>query len=383
MIKTILYSLIKKYKLKLDNRRLLKMDWVEATPIQNVKPNKIEKIVFVIPSISAYGGGITSVFRLGSYLNEKGYDITYASYDYSQQRKEMITAAKLCLADFKGKLIYLSDIPDEDTFDVVVATNVISVYFACRLKGYKMTFVQDYEPFFDAAGDWNYFALKSYTLGFHMVSLGCWNKYMIQKNVDSTLHVDIVTFPYEKNEYQYIDRSFDSYKDKKFFKLCVYMRETPRRLPGVCQIISMKLKSYFEADGKELEIFYFGSDKKIFYGGKNLGKLNKTQLNELYQACDFGMVFSYTNISLIPFEMMATGLPIIELAEGSFPFFFKDAAFLFDLNYEKLYKEIKYAIDNPEILIERDKTIQQELSCLSWKSTAGEFSDILQNLVAR
>lgn len=29
-------------------------------------------------------------------------------------------------------------------------------------------------------------------------------------------------------------------------------------------------------------------------------------------------MFSYTNISLVPYEMMATGLPLVELKEGTF-----------------------------------------------------------------
>jgi len=381
VLKDMIFDFLRKLRFNRNNKRILAMDWVSATPIKNIRPTKIESIVFVIPKVAAFSGGLTSIFRLGSYLYEQGYKVTYASYDGTQSKQEMYSAASLCLENFKGEVVNLSDITDSDKFDVVIATNVISVYYATRLNGYKMTFVQDYEPFFYEAGDWNYLALKSYELGFHMVSLGEWNKHMILKNVDESLNIDTITFPYEKSEYKYKPRDFAGYKEKDSYKICIYFRETPRRLPGICQIIVKKLKEKFAADNKELQVFYYGSERKLSDGGKNLGRLSKQQLNELYQECDFGLVASYTNISLVPYEMMATGLPIIEIASGSFPFFFTDAAFLFDLNYDKLYEEIKYAIENPDILIERDKRIQNTLDKLSWQATAEEFNQILKNLI--
>lgn len=380
MIKKMLSAIYGKMRLKRENNRILQMDWINVNPIKNEKPNKIEKIVFVIPCIDAYGGGITSILRLGSYLAVNGYDITYADYSENQSIQDMENNAKICLSDYKGKVAYLNDVID-CKFDIVIATNTMSVYYANRLSGYKMTFVQDYEPLFYAAGDWHYFAIKSYQLGFHMVSLGEWNKSMILKNVDESLQIDSITFPYEKREYHYIKRDFDKYKDKKKFRLCVYMRETPRRLPGICQLVTKKLQEKFAANGKELEVLYFGFKNKIYKFGANLGQLSKSELNNLYQSCDFGMIASYTNISLIPYEMMATGLPIIEIKNGSFPFFFNDAAFLFDLNYDQLYREIDFAINNPKILIDRDMQIQEKLSGLSWANTAEEFETIIKNLV--
>ncbi len=56
--------------------------------------------------------------------------------------------------------------------------------------------------------------------------------------------------------------------------------------------------------------------------GNNLGKLNKEEMKSLYEKSDFGIVASMTNISLVPYEMLAMGLPIVEFKDGSFPFFF-------------------------------------------------------------
>lgn len=378
----MLRLLKKKFKRILFERKnsaLLNLNWIDTKKVENVTPNKIETICFIIPGIIAFSGGITSILRLGSFLDSFGYNVSYACYD-NQPVKFLKCAAEKCLPEYKGEILRLCDV--KKNYDIVIASNAISMYYAKKLNGYKMAFVQDYEPFFFEAGDYNLIARKAYELGFHMVSLGTWNKYMIQKYIDSSLKLDTISFPYEKKEYPSVERNYLEYREKQEFNLCVYIRETPRRLPGLCQFISKNLIERFEAAGKKFNIFYYGETVGEYQYGKNLGQLNKSQLFELYKKCDFGMVASYTNISLVPYEMMATGLPIIEFVDGSFQYFFdKDDAFLFDFDYDQLFYEIQEAIENPIILVERNEKIQQKLSMLSWGNTAKEFEKILKKLI--
>ena len=49
-----------------------------------------------------------------------------------------------------------------------------SSYIVKKLPGYKMYFVQDYEPYFYPYGEKYILAKKSYELGLHMVTLGPW-----------------------------------------------------------------------------------------------------------------------------------------------------------------------------------------------------------------
>lgn len=378
----LLKKVLKRLLFNKKNESLLQLKEIETGRIENNAPENVHRICFVVPGISAFSGGLTSILRLGSYLQTFGYHITYACYE-NQSIESLKKSARLCLVDYRGDMLHLSDAMRRE-YEIVIATNVFSMYYAKKLNGYKMAFVQDFEPFFYEAGDYYLIARKAYELGFHMVSLGAWNKYMVKKYIDESLKIDTITFPYEKKEYSAVERNYADYASKQEFNLCVYCRETPRRLPGLCQFISKNLAERFAADGKTLNIYYYGEDIGKFKYGKNLGKLNKSQLCNLYKKCDFGMVASYTNISLVPFEMMATGLPIIEFADGSFKFFFdEDDAFLFDFDYDKLYAQIKEAIEHPDILVKRNEKIQKKLSELSWESTAQEFDAILQNLIKK
>lgn len=363
------------------NSNLLSLDWINAVKVENERPQAVKKIVFVIPEISKGAGGHTSIFRVGSYLSRCGYNVTYAVVMQSYNEKQQIEQAKGCLSDYKGVIASFASV-ESDEFDVVIATDVFSVYYGQKLKGYKMIFVQDFEPLFYATGDLSYIARKVYQMGFHMISLGEWNKQMILNHIDGSLSIDTVPFPYEKSEYHYVKRDYSKLKNKKQLSLCAYMRNTPRRMPGLCQLIAKSLTEKFAADGVELSVFYYGENKLKYEYGKNLGKIDKRQLNSLYRDCDFGLVASGTNISLVPYEMMATGLPIIEFKDGSFPYFFgDDDAFLFDLNYDALYDDIKRAIENPDILEERDKRVQEKLQNLSWDKTAEEFRLLIEKVV--
>ena len=361
------------------NDGILQWDWVNVEPIENVSSGKAQNIVFIIPPILPSGGGHTSILRIGTHLFSQGCNVTYAvcgAFDEKQQ----LEAARSCLSSYKGTVAGLDSVKEQE-FDVVIATNCFSVYYAQKLKGYKVIFAQDYEPYFYEAGDYSYLARKSYELGFPIISLGGWNKYMIHKHVNDTLPIEVISFPYEKKEYKYVERDYTKYADKNEYNLCVYIRKTPRRLPGTCQMIVKSLQENFQKDGKKLNVYYFGEKDFQYKYGNNLGQLSKEKLFELYCNCDFGMVSSYTNISLVPYEMLATGLPIIEMKGGSFPFFFDEKdAFLFDWNYTSLYNEIKNSIENPQILVERDKRVQSKLSQLSWDTTCREFENVLKQL---
>ena len=51
------------------------------------------------------------------------------------------------------------------------------------------------------------------------------------------------------------------------------------------------------------------------------------------------MVASLTNISLVPYEMIAAGLPVIEFKDGTFEYFFsKETAISVSYTHPDVYK---------------------------------------------
>ena len=349
---------------------------------QNAKPQKTSNIGIIVGSIVRYSGGHTSILRLGTGLSKNGKTVTYISFK-NQSLEKMQEAAKGNLPSVEGKFVKLQDVSPE-TYDIIIATSWQSVYYARRFEAYKVYFVQDYEPYFFKLNERYLLAKKTYELGLHIVSLGKWNIEQIKRlgSVNVKYKTDYIDFPYEPSEYICYERNYDKYIGKKNISIAVYSKEDGKRIPNMLQIILKKATKELQSMGISLEIYFFGFDKKTkIQIGKNLGKLNRKEMIELYKKVDFGMVASMTNISLVPYEMLATGLPIIEFIEGSFTSFFPSgAATLVDFNYKMLCDELVKCITVNNIVKNQIQLAQKYLETLSWEHSCRQFIDILEEL---
>ncbi len=91
---------------KRQNRKLY--NYIDLDVIENKFPKKVNKIIFIIPSMAKFSGGHTSILRLGTELSKK-YEVFYASYIEDNVDK-MKNAAFINLKNYKGKIINLSEI---------------------------------------------------------------------------------------------------------------------------------------------------------------------------------------------------------------------------------------------------------------------------------
>lgn len=337
-------------------------------------------VAFVTSHIAAHAGGMTSILRLGTVLEEEGFQVSYIALG-KQSQDEIEQNAKIDLQYYKGT-VKTADHAFAEHYDVVIATDWKSVYSARKMNGYKMYFVQDYEPYFCEDGERFILAKKTYELGLHMVSLGQWNKSEIERNTDDAVRIDYIDFPYEASEYHMVRRNYDAYPKRKTFRLVVYLKQAGRRLPTVIPIMLSRTKELFKEKGIDLQIQFFGGIEGIDAGlGENLGKLSKAELMTLYGEADFGMVSSMTNISLVPYEMLATGLPLIEFQDGTFPFFFeKPSAILTSFSAQDLFEKMYQAIHRPEILREMNENARECMKGLSWKNSGHQFAEIIRKV---
>lgn len=351
--------------------------------INNKKTKEIGNIIFVVPELLPFAGGHTSILRLGTKLEEKGYSVIYASIS-KQKAATMRSIAVKNLSSVRGKFLTFSSLElVSSENNIIVATSWQTAYYAKRLRGYKLYFVQDFEPYFFKLNERYLLAKKTYEMGFHIISLGAWNIKQITRECNvSKSHLDSIDFPYEGAEYSVKHRDYHKYSLKKEFQIAVYAKEEGKRLPNLLQNILERTSQILNKEGITLKILFFGFNKHYPVSvGQNLGKLTKKELEKLYQESDFGLVASMTNISLVPYEMLATGLPIIEFVDGSFPFFFPEgSATLIDFNAELLAKEVLNNIKEPSILEKQIQRARHYLKTLSWDKSAQQFEEILKEV---
>ena len=273
-------------------------------------------------------------------------------------------------------------------FDFVVTVQDTIMYYSRKLKGYQIYFVQDYEPLFNPIGDKYYLSKKAYELGEDIISLGNWNVKNIKRNSNVNHIGDIysIDFPFEASEYPLTIRDYSHINKKKELTIAVYIKREPKRLPGIVMNLVNGLKDDLEKIGIKLNIYYFGLHKieKPKYG-INLGRISKNEIKALYDKSDFGMVASMTNISLVPYEMIASGLPVIEFKDGSYPDFLgDDTAILLDsFSHQELTDKIVDYIGQPESLNEMCTRAKNRLINLSWDNSGKQFYDILDSVTKR
>jgi hypothetical protein len=91
----------------------------------------------------------------------------------------------------------------------------------------------------------------------------------------------------------------------------IYQPEKPRRGSQI-GIEALGILKYHMPDVK---VYLYGSQEKgpIWFPHEHLGLLSLEECNALYNRVEIGLCISSSNPSRIPFEMMAAGLPVVEL----------------------------------------------------------------------
>jgi O-antigen biosynthesis protein len=365
------------YRSRVFSREFDHYKFIESSNLQKRSDEKqhLEKksryrIAFIVPPIKAYIGGHTSVLRLGTYLADFGHEVYYVDTS-GRPVKGLAKNARINLPYYKGKVVGKEGLTDD--YDIGVATDWVSAY---HLNGrdnfsYKCYFVQDFEPAFFPLGDLYYLALNTYKFNFHMISLGRWNALQIGRFVDPSL-ISVIDFPIELKQFPIQKRKINITDKPKFL---VYIKRLPKRAP-ILIFHSLALLSKALADRKTTaQFFVFGLPLhfKIPFG-KNLGKVPNKELLKYYQTCDFGVVASYSNISLITFEMLASGLPVIEFKDGSAPTFFDDTQLvLCETSPADFVDKVLYYLDHQTELETMLRRAQDNLRAKPWSASARSF----------
>ena len=339
-------------------------------------------IIAVMPTIYPHAGGETSALRIFHYLSENGFHVDVCCYD-SDNTELMQKNAIVNVNGFGGKFISFNT-AKQKKYNFCIMTNWISVYYGKKLSGYKIYFVQDYEPYFKEVGDQSCLAKKTYEFGLHIISLGIWNLKQINQNCITSSEMDFIDFPFEPNEYPYKKRDYSIYSTKKTIKLVIYIKRVGRRIPIIMQYLIQKTQKELAKSGIQLEAYFFGlNPKDKVFIGKNMGKLSKLELCQLYYKADFGMVASITNMSLVPMEMHACGLPLIEFIDGSYQHFLgKDTAILIDYDYKVLTRKLLHYLKHPSELEEMNTRARVQFKSYTWKNTCKQFKTLIDNIIS-
>ena len=268
------------------------------------------KISWVIPKFKPGDGGHMTIFRIAHYLEKFGHEISLyiqnpRVHDSSSKAKETINQH---FQPFNGAIELFTDTLPNAVGDILIATDRFTCYPVNAMTGFrkKFYFVQDYETLFYPMGSEALLTDATYGFEFDCLCAGEWLHQLMETKFDRWS----ISWPlaYDKSVYGVNDRV-----TRESSRIAFYARlATPRR---AVELGFMALE-ILRQRGVSFEVDFFGAGlgkMDLGYGYVDHGVLNAESLAALYQKSTIGLVFSTTNHSLINKEMMACGLPVVDL----------------------------------------------------------------------
>lgn len=250
-------------------------------------------------------GGQRTIYQNIGALSNKGYECEV--FLENIQGFSFIKTEKM-VEDFFGQVeakIY-PGWEVKGKFDLLFATfwktaKIVRDYPYSWKKAY---FIQDFEPYFYPMGDDFLFVENTYKYGLYPITIGKWLAKKMQDDYNAPS--------------QYFDFCADLgiYKNncqrREPLSVCmIYQPEKPRR----CSMLGIEALWIVKNLMPEVKVYIYGSKVRgdIWFEHENLNVITPKECAELYNKCSVGLCISSSNPSRIPFEMMACGLPVVDI----------------------------------------------------------------------
>ena len=285
--------------------------------LRRMPPSAPLSIAAVIPSFRRGSGGHATIARLLQGLRGLGHSVSVWLED--SERRHAREAGAVTERSFReffpaDGLEFHADLESWSGADVALATGWqtaarVLLLAGCGARAYL---VQDHEPDFYGASAEAVWARETYRRGLHCIAASAWLAELLRTRYGArATHFDLAV-----DHAVYRPLAPDRPPEPDDNLVVFYARVvTPRRA------VPLGLLALAELARRrpELRIALYGEDRLIEapFAHSQLGVLDDRALAELYSRATVGMVLSLTNPSLIGLEMMACGLPCVELASDS------------------------------------------------------------------
>ncbi len=303
-----------------DYQRILYLLEEITSTNRRIKPNfKSLNLHIVIPDFQKGSGGHMTIFRMIKHLEDLGHNFFIWIKDYNKDN-HLYGPHQTITTHFQKIKAKVSELNTHFAFvhgDGLIASSWDTVDIVMKHKSFieKFYFVQDYEPFFFPKGSNFISAEETYKKDIRTICASPWLDRLMRENFNkescffNLSYNNEIYFPRKKNLHS------QNLTQKPFIRIAFYARIfTYRR---AVELALQGLKELAKSDNK-ICLELFGVEKGTISIPTNLqgidnGVLSPDELSDLYSKCDLGITFSCTNYALVPQEMMACKLPVVEI----------------------------------------------------------------------
>ncbi|MGH2812303.1 MAG: glycosyltransferase, partial [Actinomycetota bacterium] len=268
-------------------------------------------INWILPPIGIASGGHQTLFNLMHELERSGHRNRIYLYHASDwmDRADAESERALLQRNFRPLQAEVRiGVEEMESADALVATSWLTAYLTHQLSAARARFylVQDLEPYFHPVGSDYVLADNTYRLGLHCITAGRWlARLLAERHGAWTAYFDLAP---EHSVYRPSPTSSRLQNTLVFYGRWKTERRGFELAAGAFQLLSERRP--------DLDIQIFGAEslpKGLRFKHRNLGLMRPEGLAHVYNNSTLGFVVSLTNPSLIPIEMMACGLPVLDL----------------------------------------------------------------------
>jgi O-antigen biosynthesis protein len=266
------------------------------------------RIALVLPFFQRGSGGHMTVANLVRGLERRGHTCSLWIDDPGRRCNGGPANAERDLREWFGPFEAASHYGFDrwQGADIAVATGwqtVARVRVLVRASA-RAYLVQDHEPEFFGTSAQRLWADDSYRHGLYPITAGAWLADVMRDAYGlpaTSFELGVDTALYHRHD---VHRRDDV--------IMFYARaSTPRRAVPIAQVALGELKR--RRPGLELWFYGHGWRPSLDFRFEHLGIVTGAELARLYSKATVGIVLSLTNYSLVAQEMLACGLPCVEL----------------------------------------------------------------------
>jgi glycosyltransferase involved in cell wall biosynthesis/GT2 family glycosyltransferase len=339
-------------------------------PVPAMSTRERLRLALIIPPFREASGGHNTLMKLFTRLEQRGHACSVWLADYHNEMRD-VRAARLrseireYFAPFEGPVH--KGFEEWQAADVAIATGWQTMHAMltldrCRARAYL---VNDHEPEFYATSVERVLAQDTYRHGLHCIAASPWLRDLLIERYG--VSADAFQLGVEGGTYRPlpVERRTDT--------VVYYARHsTPRRAVP----IGLMALAELHRRRPDVRIVLFGTDKPLHaaFPYEHMGVLSPAQLARLYSEATVGLCLSLTNFSLMPKEMLACGLPCVELAGVSAESIFgADGALdLAPLDPQKIAQALERLLADPALRERRSREGREFVASHTWEHATDE-----------
>lgn len=279
-------------------------------PVPGMADRERLRLALVIPPFQRGSGGHNTLFQLLTRLEARGHTCSVWLADYHNEMREVWPAVlreqiREYFAPLQGPVY--KGFSQWQGADVVMATGWQTVHAALELDDCRARAIiaNDHEPEFFATSTERELARDTYLHGLYCIAASPWLRDEIARRYGASADAFELGVDHARYRPLPVPRRTDT--------VVYYARHsTPRRAVPFGMLALAEL----HRRRPQTRIVLFGTDRPLHaaFPYEHLGVLTGPQLARLYSEATVGLCLSLTNFSLMPKEMLACGLPCVELA---------------------------------------------------------------------